>query len=204
MIDYIITAAQPPNQGDGKAVGARSMEGITKITDDDDPERCQGVTHMGQCRCRAVYEGMCKIHDKHGSRKIAKTEVSNYRLNKWQARVDEFAESDKVKSLREEIGITRILIEEIINRCQNSTELILMSGKISDLVMKSEKLVSSCHRLEAATGALLDRTAILQMAGVLVEIIGEHIKDDNVLAQISERILLAVAPAEPPPSLIPQ
>src|SRR3989304_338034 len=46
-----------------------------------------------------------------------KAKVRNYNLTKWKARVEEFAENEHAKSLREEIGIMRLMMETIINRC---------------------------------------------------------------------------------------
>src|SRR2546421_361414 len=82
-------------------------------------------------------------------------------IAKWQTRLDEFADNDKIKSLREEIGVLRILLEETMSRCHDTNELLLYSNKISELVIKIEKVVASCHRLENATGMLLDKSAAL-------------------------------------------
>lgn len=174
------------------------MEGLITV-EDDSPIRCQAVTANGQCRHMATFEDKCPMHARALTKRADKAEARNYRLSKFQARVDDFANSDKIKSLREEIGIVRMLIEEVINRCNSATDLILMSNKISHLIDQAQKLVTSCHRLEASTGMLLDKTAILQLSMTIVEIVHQYVKDDTQIDQISERIVSAVMTAQPSP-----
>ena len=162
--------------------------------ENDDPCRCQGVTGKGQCQIRAI-EGsnFCPMHAGAGSRTLEREKLRNFRLTKWQGRINEFADNDAAKSLREEIGILRMMLEESLNKCRDSHDLILSSGRISDLVLKIEKLVVSCHRLEEKTGMLLDKTAILQLAGTIIECIAKHNIPEDVLSKISDEIIVAVA-----------
>ncbi len=160
----------------------------------DDPKRCQGMIRTGQCPFISVNNTQyCQLHQ-GGIKNADTTEQTfhNYRLSKWQSRINEFASNSNVKSLREEIGITRLMLEEIINKCHDTSDLILYSTKISDLVMKIEKLVSSCHRLEYSTGSLLDKTTVIHLSTLFVEIISQHIVDIDILEQISDKMFEAV------------
>lgn len=166
---------------------------LTKATSFDDPNRCQGNNKVGQCSFLAVPgSNMCPKHDLHNIARQRNADKRNYRLTKWQARMEEFADSDKVKSLREEIGILRILLEENMNRCQSAMDIVLYSGKISDLVVKIEKLVASCHRLEQSTGLLLDKSAVINLSNTIITIIANNVKDDAILSVVSDQILDAV------------
>ena len=175
------------------------VEGLTHC-EPDNPCRCQRVSPQGQCRWLGAHqqkgEWVCQIHYA-GGRGDEKEKIRNYRLTKFQARVDDFVNNEAVKSLREEIGILRMTLEETMNQCKSSTELLLLSGKISDLVMKIEKIVMSCHKLEAQTGALLDKNAILQLGNILVEIISEYITDEDALTKISGQIISAIVSCQP-------
>lgn len=169
-----------------------------RVTDPECLGRCQAVIpSTGQCMEMAETGDYCRKHAGASQYRADKNEVRNYRLGKFQARVEQFADSDKIKSLREEIGLVRMIIEEVVNRCNNSTELILMSGKISSLITQAEKLVNSCHRLEQSTGLLLDKTAILQLAGLIIEIINAHVHDEAVMQDISDKIITAIVQAQP-------
>lgn len=159
-----------------------------------DPEQCQAVGKGGQCPYKRVPGSqMCP---RHGGNKAVESinneAVRTYRLAMWQQRVNEFADDGKIKSLREEIGITRLLLEAQMNACTNATELLINSHKISDLVMKLDKLVTSCHAMEMKMGMLLDRNAILQLGSIVVEIISEFVTDSDSRELASEKILGAL------------
>lgn len=162
-----------------------------KITDEDDPRRCQYIKPTaGQCS-NVVVEGSqyCPAHG--GNRAFKKQQdqgLKNYRLTKFKQRIQELGSSDEIISLRDEIGILRILIEEKVNSCNDKTDLLLMSGPLSDLLMKAEKLVTSCNRLESKLGNLLDRTKVVTMAQTFVQIISKYITDEAILETISNEI----------------
>jgi hypothetical protein len=160
----------------------------------DDPNRCQSNVQTGQCPYKALPDTKyCIRHGGQvGQKKNEIAAMNGYRLAKWQTRVDQFAEHDQVKSLRAEIGITRMLLEEVINKCETSDQLLMFSGKIADLVTRVEKLVSSCHRIEASTGMLLDKSAALHLASVIVEIISRHVTEDDSIDTIAQEIMVSI------------
>lgn len=162
-----------------------------RVTDEDDPRRCQHIIPTaGQCMLIAV-EGSpyCPAHGGNKAFEAnKKKELRNYRLGKFHQRVQELGSSDAIIDLRDEIGILRMLIEEKINRCKDKGDLLLISGPLSDLMMKVEKIVTSCNRLESRLGNLLDRTKVLQFAQMIVQIISTHIQDETILETISEEI----------------
>jgi hypothetical protein len=170
----------------------------------DDPDlRCDFIINTGgQCANRIV-DG-CTRCPMHGANKqkeaIENKSLRLYRLAKFQNRAEELTDHSKVKSLREEIAILRILLEEKINRCADEHDLLLQSGPISDLVMKIEKIVASCHRLESSLGGLLDKTKIKQIANEMMNSVasrlGEHLEDElseDKLRDVTQLILEAVA-----------
>ena len=118
--------------------------------------------------------------------------MRNYNLTKWRAQVSQKTDNEGIKSLRDEIGILRVVLEERLNRCADATDLILQSGPISDMVMKIERVVTSCHKLEGSMGSLLDKQAILQFATLVIGIISEEVADDASIERISDRLLAAV------------
>jgi hypothetical protein len=180
----------------------------------DDPDRCQaGAPPEGQCYNLSVH-GMFKrdlfpadhpgkeyaenidLCPKHmGTKQMAvkqKTEVHDLRLQHWQIRVNQLAESENVKTLRGEIGVLRLVLESVLNNCETATDLVVFSTKISDLVVKLERLVTSCNRTEISMGAVLDKTAVLQFGGRVVEIISGYIDDPKILDKISDGIIDAL------------
>lgn len=162
--------------------------------DDNDPTRCQASTHRGKCNLKAVSEGKyCLIHGGASELKNKeKQNLKNYRLAKFRVRAAELGNSDNLTSLTDEVAILRILIEEMINSCNDASELLLIAGPLADLLMKSEKLVSSCHRLDSRLGNLLSKDKVMQFAQLVVEIISEQIDDEHKLDIISAHILKAL------------
>lgn len=185
------------------------------------PLRCQSRMNGEQCRFLSMKgmkeEGHIDASDmtdysmsvycpKHGgfrsAKALEKRKVRNYRLQVWQERVNEFSESEEVKSLREEIGIVRLLIETVIAQCHEHTDLLLYSSKISDLVMKVERLVATSNKLETSMGMLLDKNTALAMATRIVDIISSEIDDDEAIDRISEGIITALANTTQIPALL--
>lgn len=175
---------------------AHNIEGMDSA---DDPNRCQTMTSKGQCPNMALKteKGYTKNCNVHGGVKQEKKEIKddamNYRLSKYQGRLQRHAGSAKIKSLREEIGLLRMLLEERINRCTSDTDLLLQSQAISDLVLKIEKVVASCHRLEGSLGQTLDKQAILQFASEVITIIGVALEgEEDKITEIADGIMEVV------------
>lgn len=170
------------------------MENVKSVTDDS-PNRCQAVTKAGQCHGeKAPNSNYCMMHGGNkGSEAAARQGLRNYQLTKFNARLQQLGDSGEIKSLRDEIAILRMIMEERLNQCKDTMDLIYQSGPISDLVLKIEKVVSSCHKLELSTGSLLDKQAIMQFGSELISIISHSIKDEVLLAQISEAIYATIA-----------
>jgi len=159
---------------------------IRRADSPEDPERCQGVIRsQGQCINKATPGSeYCHAHGGNKGVERAKQEsLSNYRLSKWQA------ESPHIKSLRDEVGILRMLMEETLNRCETNFDLIAQSQKISDLTMKITAVVEKCHRLEGSMGQLLDKKTIIQMANTFINIISEEDLPEETLDRLSGRII---------------
>ncbi len=166
-----------------------SDKNIVKCAEDD-PNRCKGSTKFGQCTHVATSSlGLCPIHasghKKFDDRKRAET----YQLTKWRANLNRMVDDAGIKSLREEIGLLRMVLETLINQCHEESDLIVHASQIGDLISKVEHVVLSCNRLEKQTGMMLDKSAALQIAGNVVSIIGEHVSDPDVIEKIADEII---------------
>lgn len=170
---------------------------IEKAPYPDHPNRCQSVNSQGQCRNLGVrlsdgnYTGNCQAH---GGAKQAdvnkKQSLKNYRLDKFRFRqqVERLGNSDEVKSLRDEIGILRMILEQRLESIESDVDLMIQSSAISDLVLKIDKLVSSCHKLEGSMGQLLDKQRILSFAQELITIVSEHCTEEQT-NKVAEALL---------------
>lgn len=178
----------------------------------DDPLRCQSVGTGGEGQCRFLsYKGIfqagyleydpdfadsdrCPKHAGSKKDKVRKR-LHNYRLEVYQQRLNEFAESEHVKSLRGEIGILRLTLENIVQMVQTKQDWFIYSGRISDLTQKIERLVRTCHSVESKIGMMLDRPAALSMGKEIVDIISTVVKDPEQIDMISNGIIDAIVKA---------
>ena len=153
---------------------------VVKV-DEDSPDRCQSNDANGQCRNKVV-EGSqyCPVHG--GNRAYdskIKKDARNYRLDQWtfQQQLEQKTDSEGIKSLRDEIAILRLLMEERLKMCTAPSDLLIHSGAISDLATRIEKLVSSCNRLENSLGQLLDKNAVIRIVSEIIAVIQETLSD---------------------------
>ncbi|MDE1971204.1 MAG: hypothetical protein KGI50_06560 [Patescibacteria group bacterium] len=160
--------------------------------DIDDPRRCQGIRDGRQCLQRAL-EGRTKCAVCQRSPEGA---VRNFMLTKWRDRIQRLSCNDSVQSLRDEVGTLKMLLETALNRCQNDDDLYINSTQIANLAEKCERAVTSCAKLEKSSGMMLDKGAALQIAGNIVSIIGEFVKDPVIIDQIGEAIVERVLKVE--------
>lgn len=173
---------------------------IERVPYPEHPNRCTQVHDRGQCLNMAVEGGTkCLAHGGHKELEALRNKsLRLFRLGQWQGRADAFTDHPNIKSLREEISILRILLEERFVRCKSEMDLILQSGPISDLILKIEKVVTSCHKLEASMGEHIEKAQLLIFASEVVKIISDLLGDDQEkLDAISFKILDLVNQKEP-------
>jgi len=173
-------------------------ENIQRMEYPEDPERCQGIASNGQCLNKGLLmpDGtrtkFCTIHGQAQAKIAENQNVRNYQLTKFKARLERHATSPVIKNLRDEVGILRMMMEERLNRCQDDNDLLLQSGAISDLALKIEKVVGSCHKLEGSMNQLLDKQAILQFASEMISVIGEEVQDAAAIGRITDRVMVII------------
>lgn len=176
------------------------MDKYQRIEADDDPRRCQGNDAHGQCRMVAI-EGStyCIRHGGHSVKMtVEKDQLRNLKLTKFRVRLAQLGSSTHIMSLRDEIGVTRMTLEQLIESCEGPADLITMSGQISVLVGNIGKLVKDCHSIEEKTGHLLSKDALTNFAGKMIEIIIKYVKDEDLKRTIAGEIVDAVADAGGP------
>lgn len=172
-----------------------------RMDSETDPDRCQGIiqngVNAGQCQYKAVPG--CKYCLMHGGGTQAannkKAALKNYQLTQYAARVGDLANSTGIKDLREEIGILRLTLENLINLCDNANKLLLYTDKITNLTDKINKLVVSCQNIEEKNNNLLDRKVVIVIADSIVTLIGQYITDPDMLLEIGGKICESIASA---------
>lgn len=156
---------------------------------EDDPTRCISIGSLGQCRMKSE-PGVpyCIMHGRGAIAARDKREVNSYHLTVWQAKLDKFKQDPEIKSLRSEIGICRMVLENIVNKCPDEDQLFLYSNKIKEMLTVLEKLIVSCSKLEITNNQLLDRDKVLIISQVMIQTVGEFVTDPLVLEKLANQL----------------
>ena len=164
---------------------------VTRVSDPKALDRCQAGTTKGQCvNTKVVNTDYCPVH---GGPAIAakqdQASIKRFKTSRWFTELAaEHGDTDALKSLTGEIALLKVLQANILDRCHSQHELIMSQGPLSDLVVKTEKLVTSCHRIQKDMNGLIDRTVLMNFASQIVEIITDELQDQDARARVSLKI----------------
>lgn len=175
------------------------MEEFSRV-DDDSPDRCQHTNSKGQCKIKKVEGSDFCVN--HGGGRMTRTErkktVSNYDITRYQAELQRHASSPALKTLTDEVAILRMSLERILNSIEDDHDYITHIPHISDMVLKIERLVASCYKLEQQQGQHLDKSQIITFAMQIIQLIGQHVKEPEVLEKIANGINEIITQVEEP------
>ena len=174
---------------------------IEKVDDPASPDRCQcTATQNGQCPNKKIPgSDFCPVHG--GNRALMskdQKQLGMYRLSKYRDRHEELSTANNIRTLNEEIGILRILVEECLNGVDSPAALAACTPQLADLTSRIERLVTSCHKLEKSLNHYLDKTSIVQLGQEVVEIIGKYVTDPDITAKIASDLADQITNMENP------
>lgn len=171
-------------------------EGLFTRVAEDDPRRCIAITGNGQCRMMShTGTTYCMMHGRGAIASIEKKKTMSYELTRHRAAMERHKGSDEIKSLRAEIAITRMVLETIINKCEDQDDILMHSSKINELVKSVEKLVVSCSKLEITNNEMLGRDKIIIISQVMIAVISKYITDPVLLETISNELMTGISNA---------
>lgn len=163
----------------------------------DDPNRCQHVNSLGQCR-RLAAEGAtkCPEHLNSAAQKLRSYLITTTYLSDAP---DRHVASEELKSLREEIALTRSLVEKRLNMIQNDAEFLAAMPAVQSAMGTIEKLVVSCHNMEVKLDNLLGKSALMNVANQIIEIISKELElvpgRNEIVDRIADKIVEVVSEA---------
>jgi type I site-specific restriction endonuclease len=92
-----------------------------------------------------------------------------------QGLLAKYADDDELKSLREEIALLRMIIQKTLADAQSDVEKINAYSKVSEYVVKVERLLKTCHTLDQSMGNLLAKSALRRLGQQLGQAIVERL-----------------------------
>lgn len=144
--------------------------------------QCPNMCIEGSEHC-AVHGGLV---DAESARK---KQYEQTKLEFWLQQIKKETESDTSRSLKEEIGILKILLKSHLGMCNGHNDLIIYSAQIQSVILSIEKVLSSFVKIEKTMGELLNREELAVFADTVIRIIAKEVKDPEIIDNISKQIL---------------
>ena len=94
--------------------------------------------------------------------------------------------------MRDEIAVLRMMLEKQLNSMDNDVDLIIAAPSLGELVVKIERLVSSCHKIEERTGQLISIDQLGSFAIKIIDVVNAEVSDSKSKEKIAAAILTAV------------
>jgi len=157
--------------------------------------RCKWVTSEGQCDREADTGPFCSQHGPVSpDQAVRHYHITNTILADTHDRHNAVSQ---IKDLREEISLTRAMIETRLNLAQEESEFIASMGILHQYLATVEKLVASCHRMDSSLGNVLSKASVLRLAQELVTIVAEELEGvddrDERVDRIAHRLIQTAA-----------
>lgn len=151
---------------------------MDRVTDPADPRRCKASASTEQC-WNVAEEGFdyCPKHARHVANPFGE-QRRQYQLTqaRLRTRLNQITDHEEIKSLREEIGLTRILIEELFNSAKDKSELLLKSATFIGLAQTLERLIKTSHQIEQNLGLLLSKPTVIVLGQQIINILNDELQ----------------------------
>jgi len=158
--------------------------------------RCEFTHPTGQCTEEALEgETFCSLHTHLDPEKHQKR-LYNLHKFKYRARYEQIGEHEALRSLRDEVAISKMMLEETFNSIQNDSEFMATRSDLAQQLATVEKLVASMIKMETSLGSLLSKPTLLKIASEIVRILLDKLKDipnhELIIDDISAAILKTI------------
>ena len=167
---------------------------LRRVTDPADPRRCKGPTPSGQCMNEAE-DGCenCLVHCGPPSTALSPTKRV-YLLTRADARkrLAELAEHEEVKSLREEIALTRMMIETQFNGINSDLDWAMRWPAIERGIRTVHGLVKDCHVIEQNLGSMLSKETVLGLAHRICQVVIDRLQGIDNYTDLTDDIIHSV------------
>lgn len=176
---------------------------MTRVTDLDDPNRCQAIGPRGQCQNQSLADSeFCHacIGFAGRSKSLKARQQNLYHLTqaRLRNRIDELSGNSDAKSLRIEIAMTRSFLEELVNgfEADDKNKMLASFQTYIQLVQTIERLIKTAFQMEKSLGELLGKDQLIEIAQELINIMIDelqHIPDhEEIIDRINSRFLPAI------------
>ncbi len=145
-------------------------------------KRCQGITPHGQCPYIPVdNQNHCRIHGGQSRALHLQRRDSIYQLKKTeflkkaQNRIQKFMNDPTRHSLESEIGISRLLIENILQQTPED-EVLLRVGEITSIQARIESMIKTSLSIEKELGMLISSAEVDEKIGKILSLLIDELE----------------------------
>lgn len=107
--------------------------------------------------------------------------------------------SNMIMSLREEVALLRVMIQDRLNLAKSDAERLVAYNQVGNWLGTLDKLVNSLNRLEKETSQVLTKETLMQVGRAIVSILSEEIKRlegyEDVIDAVATRIVPVIEDA---------
>lgn len=172
----------------------------TRVEDPADPNRCKGSVRSGQCWNHAEHgSDYCCYHLGVSTEREERKNLYNLTQARHRIRLAQLKDHEQVKSLREEIALARILLEERFNQVKDDADLMAACPMLNQLLLTLERLIKSSHQIEQNLGALLAKPTVILLGQNIVNLLIEELKQidgyEEIVDRITDRMFTAIESA---------
>lgn len=154
--------------------------------------RCEFNRSTGQCTEEALpNDKFCSLHTRLDPEKNQKR-LYNLLKFKYRSRYEEIGDHEALRSLRDEVAISKMMLEENLNSIQNDSEFAAARGNLAQQLVTVEKLVSAMIKMEVNLGTLISKPTLLKIASDIVRILLEELKDVPGHELIIDKVSLGI------------
>ena len=170
----------------------RSREVVERHNPNDLESRpCLGIIEAGRCPNKAL-DGIdfCILHGGNKALQSKEKEMmydwarTDF-LKKLKNQIPRFTHGPKKYDISEELGITRIMLNEILAKCEDANDLLRYNNQINNLIDKIERLIKSSLKVDEKLSLLISQDDVIKIAQGLVEIMQEYITDPVMMNEIA-------------------
>ncbi len=169
---------------------------MQRVTDLADPRRCKGSIREGQClNVAADGSDYCLCHngvDRGPARRLRKYLLASA---EDQGLLAKYADDDELKSLREEIALVRMMMQNTLASAQADVDKINAYSKVNTFLLTLERLMKTCHSLEQSLGQLVGKPALIRLGQQLCQIVVSRLEGVPNYEQLVDAIVTDMAAA---------
>lgn len=163
-----------------------------RVTEPDDPRRCQS-NRGGTSQCINVAVDGSKYCPAHGGNRAASArkedELKLYHGSKFLARAEEVRKNGAILSLTMELAYLKEILQQKLLLIKDEHSFVIHQAGATDLIMKIDRLVHSCVKLQDKLGSTLTADQALQFAEQLTQIVCAELEGEaleRVKAKIAD------------------